>query len=437
MNGRTLIRLLLPALAVTLAAAACTKDLSHSGLDPESPVASEEPIEFAVGGGTKGQAPITSLAALAEQDFSVSAWYSPQGETFDVPGGTAVKYITNHRFGYVTSDLAGETTFPNPWQGVAPHASAGMVNPNPVYWPLDGTLTFFSYAPYRADAALETLPVPDTRDIVLEPAVTDAGILSRLPGYLIGSPLIRVTPAASVADQVDFLCAPPALDRTSAGGSLPLDFSRHRMTRVEFGFNEVGFTYPTGSVPEGDEVAVRVTSISLKNVIGSRFFYFKESVPYQTDCGWSDDVSPAAPTTVGADFPLATYQISADARELKSIAYYNANQVNVPERNVSNDNHTWLHTGRGLLFLLPQTLPADAKLEVRYSLVEQHGLPVVSEIVTCSLPTFSLAAWPEGKVVRYKLTLDIPARGVSNIVAQVYDWDDSGNSHNEELMPHD
>ena len=411
-------------LMLLLAATACTKVPEVGG--GGAPVPSDEPIGFAVSGeGTKGQAPITTLAALARQDFSVSAWYSPAGKKFtDLQG---IGYFSNHRFGYVTDDLAGETTFPNAWRGVAAHGTTGAVSANPVYWPLDGSLSFVCYAPYQDGSA----------SIVLEPAVTDAGIAARLPDYLPGSPLIRVTPAASAADQVDFLCAPPALDRTSADGSLPLDFSQHRMTRVEFGFNEVGFTYPTGSVPEGDEVAVRVTSISLKNVIGSRFFYFKESVPYQVDCAWSDDVSPAAPTTVGADFPLATYQITADARELKSIAYYNANQVNVPERNVSNDNYTWLHTGRGLLFLLPQTLPADAKLEVRYSLVEQHGLPVVSEIVTCSLPTVSLAAWPEGKVVRYKLTLDIPARGVSNIVAQVYDWDDSGNSHNEELMPHD
>ena len=104
MTFKYLIRILLPALAVTLATAACTKDLSHSGLDPESPVPSEEPIEFAVGGGTKGQTPITSLAELAKRDFSVSAWYTPEGETFDVPGNTSIKYFENHRFGYLTDD---------------------------------------------------------------------------------------------------------------------------------------------------------------------------------------------------------------------------------------------------------------------------------------------------------------------------------------------
>ena len=87
--------------------------------------------------------------------------------------------------------------------------------------------------------------------------------------------------------------------------------------------------------------------------------------------------------------------------------------------------------------LLPQKLPDGAQLEVCYALVEQHGLPVVTEIVTCDLPLTALDTWPEGKVVRYKITLNVPSRGVSDVVAQVYDWDDSGNDHNEELMPHD
>jgi len=426
---KTLIRVLLPTLTVALAAAACTKDLSHSGLDPESPAASEAPIEFAVGGGTKGQAPITSLAALAEQDFSVSAWYSPQGETFDVPGGTAVKYITNHRFGYVTSDLAGETTFPNPWQGVAPHASAGMVNPNPVYWPLDGTLTFFSYAPYRADAALETLPVPDTRDIVLEPAVTDAGIISRLPGYLIGSPLLRVTPAASVADQVDFLCAPPALDRTSAGGSLPLDFSRHRMTQVEFWFAYKGPLQSDPSQTQTFEQA-RVSSIEIQNVVGSKYMYFTETTPYLTGNTWSDTVSPADPANSTAELPKTTYLLkSTEGGELKTGLDASLEDIeNGGAYRFIND------TPAGHLYLLPQTLPAGARLVINYTILNLYAGTRVSEVVTWNLDAGTVTAWPEGKVVRYLITLDLPARGSVGVKTLVIPWEDSGNVHNEQEL---
>ena len=424
MNGRTLIRLLLPTLTVALAAAACTKDLSHSGLDPESPAASEAPIEFAVGGGTKGQAPITTLSALAEQDFSVSAWYSPQGETFDVPGGTAVKYITNHRFGYVTSDLAGETTFPNPWQGVAPHASAGMVNPNPVYWPLDGTLTFFSYAPYRADAALETLPVPDTRDIVLEPAVTDAGIISRLPGYLIGSPLIRYTPAASARDQADFLTGRPVLDasRLDDGGRFSLNFD-HRLTQVKFAFNYEGELHS----PE----FICVTDIEIQNIISSAYLYYIEPFPYETNCKWSSQNSLNDPFT-DTPLPSANFTISETDGELLS-----GSGAIIPERNGANDNHLPVCTDDGILFLLPQTLSVSATLQISYVVCEQHGVPLASEVVSVPLKTASMEAWPVGKQVRYLLTLNIPNHQVSGITAQYYEWEDAGNTHAEEqLLPH-
>ena len=180
-----------------LAAVSCTReplDVSFARPGGALPAASDVPVAFAVGGPqTRSQAPITTLAALAAQDFSVSAWYSPEGEIFD--GVHAVKYFANHRFGYVTSDLAGETSFPNAWQGVAPHGTAGLVNANPVYWPVDGTLSFFCYAPYREGDA----------DIVLENPVTDAGVVARLPDYLPGSPLIRVTPPETAASQFDFL----------------------------------------------------------------------------------------------------------------------------------------------------------------------------------------------------------------------------------------
>ena len=84
-----------------LAAVACTREpLEASFARPGVPVASDVPVAFALDGQpTKALAPITTLAALAVQDFSVSAWYSPEGEVFD--GEHDVKYIENHRFGYI------------------------------------------------------------------------------------------------------------------------------------------------------------------------------------------------------------------------------------------------------------------------------------------------------------------------------------------------
>ena len=384
------------------------------------PVASDVPVAFAVGGQqTKSLAPITTLAALAEQDFSVSAWYSPEGEIFD--GVHSVKYFANHRFGYVTSDLAGETTFPNPWQGVAPHASAGIVNAKPVYWPLDGTLSFFCYAPYRAGSA----------DIVLEEPVTDAGIISRLPDYLPGSPLIRVTPPETAASQFDFLASPALLDRSrhDDAGRFPLDFSQHRMTQVEFWFAYKGTLQNDPSQTQTFEQA-RVSSIEIRNVVGSKYCYFSEAPDRTMGCAWSENVSPADPADGSAALPQTTYRLVSDTGgELKT-------GLDASLEDIENGgNYRFINdTPAGHLFLLPQKLPADAKLVVNYAILNLYAGTRVTETVTLDLAAGSVTEWPEGKVVRYLLTLDLPERGVVGVRTQIFPWEDAGIPYYEQEM---
>ena len=382
------------------------------------PAASDVPVAFAVGGQqTKALAPITTLAALAEQDFSVSAWYSPEGETFDIEH--AVKYFGNHRFGYVTSDLAGETTFPNAWQGVAPHGPTGLVNANSVYWPVDGTLSFFCYAPYREGDA----------DIVLEDPVSDAGVAARLPDYLPGSPLIRVTPPETAANQFDFLASPALLDcRRDAPGALPLDFSRHRMTQVEFWFAYKGTLQSDPSITQTFEQA-RVSSIEIRNVVGSRYCYFSEAPDRTLGCAWSENVSPADPADAGAALPKTTYRlVSATGGELKT--GLDASLEDIEE----GGNYRFINdTPTGHLFLLPQTLPADAQLVVNYAILNLYAGTRVSEVVTLDLAS-GLTEWPEGKVVRYLLTLDLPERGVVGVKTQIIRWEDAGIPYYEQEM---
>jgi hypothetical protein len=402
--------------APLLLAGACSKVPAG---ESRVPVASDEPIGFVVGGQTKGQAPITTLSALAEQDFSVSAWYSPEGEIFD--GVHAVKYFENHRFGYVTSDLAGETTFPNPWQGVAPHASAGIVNANPVYWPVDGTLSFFCYAPYRSG----------TTDIVVEDPVTDAVTAARLPDYVAGSPLIRVTPPETVADQIDFLASPALLDcsRYDAGGTFPLDFSKHRMTQVEFWFAYKGTLQSDPSLTQTFEQA-RVSSIEIRNVVGSKYCYFSEAPDGTCGCAWSEAVSPADRTDSGAELPKTTYRlVSATGGELKT--GLDASLEDIQE---GGDYRFINDTPTGHLFLLPQTLPANAQLVINYAILNMYAGTRVSEVVTLDLAAGSVTEWPAGKVVRYLLTLDLPERSVVGVKTMIIPWEDAGVPYYEQEM---
>ena len=394
-------RLLLAFAALPLLLSACSKVPAG---ERRVPAASDVPVAFAVDGPqTRSQAPLTTLAALAAQDFSVSAWYSPKGEIFD--GEHSVKYFANHRFGYIKGASEDDSYANHAWQGVS-RSPTNVLSPNLVYWPLDGSLSFFCYAPYREGDA----------DIVLEDPVTDAGVVARLPDYLPGSPLIRVTPAETAAGQADFLCAPPLLDRdrTDEGGAFPLDFSKHRMTQVEFAFNYEGTLLNTVDIQE----SVRVTGITVRNVTGSKYFYFTEEAPYEVGCAWSDGVSPACPEEVSAHFPVASYTLSAANGDLKTYSI-----GGLPE--ASGNNHETVSTPRGILYMLPQKHRIGAQLQISYSVVEQHGVTRSSEVITYELA--ETPDWPEGKRVRYLLTLEIPARGVVAVSAEILDWKASGN----------
>ncbi len=394
---------------------ACAKDNYSVSFAP--------PIEFGVSdGSTKGQTPLTTLAELAKRDFSVSAWWSPKGETF---GDASAKYFENHRFGYITDD-PDHDAFTGGWRGVAAHAATtGATTANPVYYPLDGTLSYFCYAPYRSDAAMFPAPEPDARDIAMTAPVADDAVRSRLPGYLAGSPLLRYTPAASAADQVDLLVAPPLLDRSrdDDGGRVPLDFSRHRLTQVKFAFNYSGeLRHPE---------FICVTDIELRPVVGSAYLYFTETAPHALDCRWTTELSADDPFTE-APLPLVSYRLSETGGDLISGV-----GAEVPAQNAANDNHLPVCTDAGILYLLPQVLTDEVVLQVSYAICEQHGVPLAAEVATVPLKTASMGAWPAGRQVRYLLTLNVPAHQVSGVVAQIYDWEDAGNEHTpEQLLPH-
>ena len=411
---------------ITLLLSSCTKAPSLVGFSSSfAGLTSESPIEFALAdGATKSLTPITSLPALAKRDFSVSARYTPEGETFDVPGGTSIKYFENHRFGYITNNPDGDS-YTDSWRGVATHAATtGAATADPVYWPLDGSLTFFCYAPYHADATLATPPVPDTRDIVLESAPAD--MATRHPDWLVGSPLIRYTPAATASKQEDLLVANPLLDRhrSDDGGHFPLDFSQHQLTWVEFQFNYDG-------ILDNALESVRVNSIAVQGVVSSKYLYFTESTPYVTGCAWSDAVSPVDKDDPTAALPTAGYRISAESGELLT---GDANRLlKAPEP------HRALVTDKGRLYLLPQTLTDSAALEITYAIYDQHGVTLkVSDIVVLKLKTAALTAWAPGTHVRYLITLNIPPHQGAGFTVQVYPWDNAGNTNTpQEMLPHD
>jgi len=368
-----------------------------------TPLASDEPIVFKATPQTKGNPEISTLERLAKQDFSVSAWYTPEGETFGI-GSTL--YLDNRRFGTLETEVQSPLVPDYDhalWQGITGSGSTKAATP--AYYPLDGTLTFFCYAPYQED-------VTDASDVYLIPN-PDAAITSQLTNYIPGSPLIRFQPEASSVNQIDFIAATPLLDVNRASGAIPLDFTRHITTRIEFWCKYTGYVDP---LTEG----VKITQIVLRDVIGSEYLYFTETSG-TLGHAWCSTISPVDGSP---DMPTATYTLSVGDNALISEDAY-----------LDNSTAKWVNnTINGIIYVLPQTLPAGAYMDVTYQVVNRSSASILDEN-TVSIPLNGTTAWPIGKVVRYTLTVSVPPRNDVTLSAEVVDWTDAHNNQGpQELM---
>jgi len=367
--------------------AACRKE-SPSGLT--KPQASDEAIAFSAGTPrTKGAPQLSTLERLAAQHFSVNAWYTPDGDTF---GTASLSYIRNHRFG--CTDIPSYTS----WRGVT---SGGMADP--VYYPLDGSLSFFCYAPYRAD-------VSGTSDVHFdyEPAQT---VTDQLTNYMDGSPLICFTPSASPSSQIDFIAATPVLDVVRGGGPVPLDFTKHLTTDIQF------WCKYAGSLNENE--GVMISQIVIRDVINSEYLYFTESAG-TLGFSWCSTVSPE---DGGAVMPVSSYSLSTVTSDLiTENPYLSSSEA----KHVNN-------TINGRLYLLPQTLPAGAFLDLTYVVKNTASGGTLDEN-TVSIPLSGTAAWPMGKTVKYTITIGVAERKDVTLSASIVDWADAGNSHTDQEL---
>lgn len=376
--------------------------LASCGKEPDVvkvPVASDVPIVFRPQADTKGADQLISLERLKAQTFSVNAWYTPEGETF---GTGSIHYISNHRFG--TLDAGPVYDASTLWQGITDARDAT----DPVYYPLDGTLTYFCYAPYRAD-----VDPAGSSDIKILPEPSNT-ITDRLTNYLEGSPLICFTPSASPSSQIDFIASNPLLDVSRSSGSIPLDFTRHMTTNVEFWFKYAG------TMDEETE-GVMISQIIIRDVIGSEYLYFTEA-DGSLGFAWCDNVSPVDGSS---SMPTASYTLSSSTYDLITDSSFLSN---ITPTHVNN-------TINGRLYLLPQTLGAGAQLEITYVVKNRNtGSNLDENVVICSLG--GTVAWPLGKTMRYTITIGVPDRQIVAIETAITPWTDAGNTHypEQELM---
>lgn len=374
----------------------CQKEKIASGAH-----ASQDPIEFSVETcGTKGQKELNHEDELVEQDFSVSAWYSAEGEEFR---DGATHYIANHRFGTLDNKAT--------WRGIA--RSGSEKTPDPVFYPLAGDLSFFCYAPYRDPAEFQDITIDDN---------PPEGIKNK-DNYLPGSPVILFSPESSAARQIDFVAAEPILNWSKSDGIVPLDFTKHMTTKLQFWCKYEGIV--------NDEEKVMIDNIQIGNVIGSEYLYFTDNngiLGHQ----WCSDVPPEGSTQM----PLSTYSLSIENHELKNGA----------DAYLATDIYKFVNSEiTGKVYLLPQKMPARPEvpedetdeevsfpyLQISYIILNEENKEVEKNTLKYDLR--GTMDWPEGKTVAYEITVNVAQRKmlvVNSIV--IKPWEDAGNQHTEE-----
>lgn len=390
-----------------MAAVSCAKDFpdgSPSGIPQDL----SAPIEFGVGdGATKGLDPLDYIEQLDKYGFGVFAGYSVPGETFgnDSPSDN---YFSNLWVKKIEeSDL---------WSPVK-KTKDDKVQRVPTYWPLTGSLSFFAYAPYfESTVATEDVPEPA---LELPSSDYDGGLVRG-----------RYSPHSFVSNQPDFCVAAPQLNRTKNDGPVPLTF-KHVLSRVRFYFNGNGVANP--------HYKYRVTSITIKNVVASNKFTY--TMDPEHPCEW-DAIDSSTDRT--GEFELDLSRNEVTTRWIMFItddkAKYEANpDIYIDPDATGLDRYVFINvTDNGRLYMLPQTLTEDAKLEIIITVYAQSSsgtdwIPIsMLPPVEVSLPTET--AWEYGKTVSYLATLDIPEIRVVNVTALVTDWEDSHNRHTQEII---
>ena len=367
---------------------------------------SREPIVFgAQTPQTKGQPQINALSELALQDFGVSAWYSPDGEAFE--NGSPIHFLANHRFG--TMDAYTDASAASTWQGLS--RTGEEKSPDPVYYPLDGSLSFFCHAPYRDTS--------EFKDIIMENDPAE-NITSRLDNYLPGSPLIRFTPEKLVSNQIDFVAAKPTLNWKKGQGKVPLDFTQHLTTSLIFKCNYVGSL---------NNEKIIITNIQIRNVIGSEYLYFTKEGDVLGH-KWCNNISPEDGS---AAMPTASYVLSNEDGSLSREAYLSPATA---ENNYQQINPY----PNGIMYVLPQTFPNNGEdfnrekhpnIAVTYEI--RNSLDKKVEENTLEYDLRGTQDWLIGKPIAYNITIVVAVRKeliVNSVV--LTDWVDAQNQHDPE-----
>ena len=328
----------------------------------------------------------SSDRGIIPQRYGVYAIRNGEGVDFDEDANPANWYFQNSDVSYIET-LGNSNTL---WCG----------NP-PVFWPSFDRLNFFAYAPYMQDGRAA--------------GETEQALVFPSEDYVSGMLRATYTPTANVTRQVDLCIGTPALNWTKGDGNVPFTF-KHALTRVRLYVRVLGTRQP------GYEY--RVTSAIFTGLVGSNSFTYVNDpdVPYR----W-DTVTAGTPHEDGYTLTYNGNQLTTDWVKF----------VGDPCGEGITDPYTHINAlDNGRLYLIPQTLTSDAKLEIDISLYKVNGASATLQAI---LPPFDMdlptaTAWEAGKTVSYLITVDATKLVVLDIKAMVSEWESAGNSHDTQTI---
>jgi hypothetical protein len=226
------------------------------------------------------------------------------------------------------------------------------------YWPVrNQKVSFFAVAPAPSDA----------NGVVCIKGKEDAGY-----------PAFTVTPVASPAEHIDFCAATPVLNATYAAtnGEVSLHFT-HAMAKLKF----------SAKYNSTKTFGIRLRKIEVKGIYGNGTLSF-----HATGFGWE----------AGAASSPTDYVLSVDEHTL----------VDAP----LTQDFASVSTDAGTLLLIPQTLPAEAKIKVTLGVGEEEITREASMAMTLV----------EGESYNYSLTIN--DNGLSAVLDnEVWEYDYMGD----------
>lgn len=333
--------------AVVIGLAACSNDAP--GVDEGAGYAPDTgaPLVF-TSGVTRGTVNLNN-ENIKYRHFCVSAFYSGHESFFSTSNDKKKTYFKDIEF---MDEPDGK------WHGTPK-----------VYWPLDpeSRLSFFAYAPAGCGDQVVVNEIGDN-----------------------GWPSITVTPMENVTNQPDFCVATPLIDK-KRDESLPLEFN-HMLTKVVFAARY------EGDLP-GENFGVRVDNVTIRNVVGTNTLRFSQTSDNNQVCDWD---------AIGSSSPKSSYILTygGDNQLVNSVE----EEYQLPKVSADTDTYKVIQFINGYLYLIPQSLPDDAELEITYSIYELFSnAEEAKRTSVTSKVSLKNTSWPKGYSVTYNFTLFVGA----------------------------